>query len=78
MMQAYNAVVFSLECFKVCFVFSLECIWNLYLNALSLYVDMIFITQKAWEFNYMYGKTWTIMYNKNVKNFEILRSEITF
>ena len=28
---------------------------------------MIFRTQMAWEFNYMYGETWTIMYNKNVK-----------
>ena len=48
-------------------VFSLECFWNLYLNSVSLYVDMIFRTQMAWEFNYMYGKRWTIMYYKNVK-----------
>ena len=33
---------------------------------------MIFRTQKAWEFNNIYGKTWTIMYNKNVK--ELLKN----
>ena len=41
--------------------------FNLYTKADPLYVDMIFKTHMAWEFNYMYGKTCPIMYNKNVK-----------
>ena len=40
---------------------------------------MIYKNEMAWEFNYMYGKTWTMnVFKTNVKKtFEILCSEIT-